>query len=82
MHSLLIGYNLANKRLAVYGYNLISCQKSGFLGRSILYHILYMYCILADDKLYAYTRERAFQIVGGLSSVFSTDIYGMWIQFC
>ena len=34
------------------------------------------------DKLYAYTRERAFQIVGGLSCVFSTDIYGMWIQFC
>lgn len=50
VHRFLIGDNLAYERLAIYGYNLITCQQSSLFGWSVLNHILHMDGVLADDN--------------------------------
>ena len=81
MHRFLIGDNLAYERLAIYGYNLITCQQSSLFGWSVLNHILHMDGVLADDKLDAYARERTLEVVGGGCCILRTDIDRVRIQF-
>ena len=80
VHGLGIGHLLAHKGLAVYHHYLVAGKKTGTVGRTVLDHVLYAHGVLADHKLYAYTREGTFQVVRGHLHLVGADVHGVGVE--
>ena len=80
VYGLLIGHLLAYERFTVNPYYLVAGYKTYLLCRTALYHILHMYGILSDDKLYAYAVERTLQVIGGIACFLGRDIHRVGVK--
>ena len=63
MHSFFVRHNLSNEEAVVDGHDFVACQQSGSFSRSVLDDTLHVDGVFANDKLNAYTREGASQVV-------------------
>ena len=79
-HGFLLRHNLAHKRFAVNTHNLVASQDASLLCRTVLYHVLYAYGVLAYSELNAHTRERTLQIVGHSLCILGADIYRVRVE--
>ena len=57
MHGFLVGHDLADERLAVNTYDLVTSEHTGTFGWTVAYDVLHMYGVLTYGELNAYACE-------------------------
>ena len=80
MHGLLVGDILAHESLAVDLDNLVACQQSGTLRRSVGDDVLHMDGVLTDGELDAHAEERPLEVVVSLLDVLLGDVDAVGVE--